>query len=66
MTPAQRAVVTMVSVLVAIIAVSGVVWLLAGGERPTGGAFVTAGWILLALLAAFGAVVFYLGRRRRR
>ncbi|MCG5438227.1 hypothetical protein [Micromonospora foliorum] len=66
MTPAQRAVVVMVSVVVALIVVSGAVWLLAGSDRPTGGAIATAGWVLVALLAGFGAVAFYLGRRRRR
>ncbi|MGC4799129.1 hypothetical protein ACLQ3H_34055 [Micromonospora saelicesensis] len=66
MTPAQRAVVTMVSVLVALLVVAGAVWLLAGSERPTGGTIATAGWILVAVLAVFGAVAFYVGRRRRR
>ncbi|MFE9194263.1 hypothetical protein ACFYL6_32125 [Micromonospora sp. NPDC007208] len=66
MTPAQRAVVVMVSVVVALLVVSGAVWLLAGGDRPTGGAIATAGWVLVALLAVFGAVAVYLGRRRRR
>ncbi|WP_433313704.1 hypothetical protein ACQP0U_30320 [Micromonospora sp. CA-269861] len=66
MTPAQRAVVVMVSVVVALVVVSGAVWLLAGSGRPTGGAIATAGWILVAVLALFGAVAFYLGRRRRR
>ncbi|MBM0206267.1 hypothetical protein JNW90_27055 [Micromonospora sp. STR1s_5] len=66
MTPAQRALVTMVSALVTLSAVSGVVWLLAGSERPTGRDFVTACWILLAVLAVLWAVALYVGRRRRR
>ncbi|MFI6066103.1 hypothetical protein ACIA47_12675 [Micromonospora sp. NPDC051227] len=54
MTPAQRALVTLS-------AVSGVVWLLAGSERPTGRDFVTACWILLAVLAVLWAVALYVG-----
>ncbi|MGC4754867.1 hypothetical protein [Micromonospora trifolii] len=66
MTPAQRAVVTMVSVLVALIVVSGGIWLLSGSERLTGGAIATAGWILVAAIAVLWAVALYVGRRRRR
>ncbi|MEU8182332.1 hypothetical protein AB0B86_16400 [Micromonospora sp. NPDC049047] len=66
MNPEQRALVTMVSALVGILFAGGAVWLVAGGGRPTGDDILAAGWIMAALLAAFGAVAICLGKRRRR
>ncbi|MEU4470899.1 hypothetical protein [Micromonospora sp. NPDC023888] len=66
MSPVQRAVVVLVSVMTGLVLVWGAIWLVAGDGRPTGGAIAVAGWILVAVLVAFGAVTIYLGKRRRR